>query len=86
MFWLPEPNRWYPSYYGFALAWDMRGGFYVWDPRVYDAAANQQGMRFSFPDFYPQATPRNTWMRVPNTPFNVCIESMRGYVYGQYAP
>jgi hypothetical protein len=82
MFWMQFPNQWYGPFVGFAgegdyfLAWEGMGGFYVWDPTYGE---------FSHPDPYAQMQ-RNSWLRLPNSPFNVCVDSQMGNVFGQYAP
>lgn len=75
MFYLPYPNTWYGPFDGFALAWERSGGFYVWNP-FYNATV-------PFPDPYSQVQ-RNTWLRLPNAPFNICVDSFKGNVFAQY--
>ncbi len=79
IFWLQYPNTWYgdPTLTnGYFVGWNQTGGFLVWDPQF-----GQQ----VFPDPYAQ-TQRNVWLRLPNSPFNICVESGTGYVFGQYSP
>jgi hypothetical protein len=77
MFWLQYPNIWYGPFYGYYLAWDRAGGFYAWDPYLVSS--------IPYPDPYRQVQ-RNTWLRLYNSPFNICVESSTGNVFGQYYP
>jgi hypothetical protein len=76
MFWLAYPNVWYGPFYGYALMLNSAGGFYVWDP--YQGA-------MPYPDPFKQIQ-RSSWLRLQNSPFNVCVEGSTGYVFGQYSP
>jgi len=76
MFWLAYPNTWYGPFYGYFLAWDRMGGFYVWDPYL---------GQIPYPDPFVQVQ-RNAWLRLPNSPFNICVEGVTGNVFGQYSP
>jgi len=77
MFWLPYPNVWYGPFYGYALMLNSSGGFYVWDP-YYQSA-------IQYPDPFQQIQ-RSSWLRLQNSPFNVCVEGSTGQVFGQYSP
>jgi hypothetical protein len=77
VFWMQYPNTWWgPFGGGYAIGWYSGGGFGVWNPYIYQTV--------NYPDPYRQ-TQRNTWLRLTNSPFNICIDS-HGNVYGQYAP
>lgn len=77
MFWMAFPNTWYGPFYGFFIGWMAVGGFQVWHP-MFGA--------IPYPDPFNQFQ-RNTWVRLPNSPFNVYVDgSANGYVYAQYSP
>jgi hypothetical protein len=76
MFWMAYPNTWYGPFYGYFLAWDRAGGFYVWDPYL---------GQIPYPDPFVQVQ-RNAWLRLPNSPFNICVDGSTGNVFGQYNP
>lgn len=79
MFWLSQPNIWYGPFFGYAIAWNGPGGFYV----GYYAS----GQPIFYPDQYASGqAQRNVWLRLPNSPFNICVDSLRGNVFGQYSP
>ncbi len=77
MFYMGNADSWYgPFGNGFGLKWIHPGGFYVWNP--------WSGSNF-YPDPYASVQ-RNTWLRLPNSPFNICVDSLAGNVFGQYSP
>lgn len=77
MFWMSMPNTWYGPFNGFAISWQSGGGFFIWNPYASGVVP--------FPDPYAQVQ-RNTWIRLTGTPFNICVDSTAGRVFGQYSP
>lgn len=79
MFWLGQPNIWYGPFFGYAIAWNGPGGFYV--------GHQSSGQPAFYPDLYASGqAQRNVWLRLPNSPFNICVDSLAGNVFGQYSP
>jgi hypothetical protein len=72
-FGMPISGTWYGPFAGYSIGWFQLGGFFVWNPTRGTAQYPDPGARVQ----------RDTWFALASSPFQVCVESLRGDVLGR---